>query len=191
VTIQPIDDPAAPGTKVLSAVLVNDTHSKWSARVHVRRIDAAGATLAEVQVPVTVRPRSVDASIDVLAIVGAPADPSVEAIVVDVASHEDAIRDDVPLVDRDRMRAWWWFAQDVARPRTEPRFDVSVQRSVSDWYVRIHARTIVRDLWIEPEGDWVECSPNLLSLLPGEKVQVAVRMRGDSSQAPSVRILAH
>jgi beta-mannosidase len=191
VTIQPIDDPAAPGTKVLSAVLVNDTHSKWSARVHVRRIDAAGATLAEVQVPVTVRPRSVDASIDVLAIVGAPADPSVEAIVVDVASHEDAIRDDVPLVDRDRMRAWWWFAQDVARPRTEPRFDVSVQRSVSDWYVRIHARTIVRDLWIEPEGDWVECSPNLLSLLPGEKVQVAVRMHGDSSQAPSVRILAH
>ena len=191
VTIQPIDDPAAPGTKVLSAVLVNDTHSKWSARVHVRRIDAAGATLAEVQVPVTVRPRSVDASIDVLAIVGAPADPSVEAIVVDVASHEDAIRDDVPLVDRDRMRAWWWFAQDVARPRTEPHFDVSVQRSVSDWYVRIHARTIVRDLWIEPEGDWVECSPNLLSLLPGEKVQVAVRMRGDSSQAPSVRILAH
>ena len=191
VTIQPMEDPAEPGSRVLCAVLVNDTPSKWSARVHVRRIDASGATLAEVQVPVVVRPRSVDSSIDVTAIVGAPGDPASEAIVVDVASHEGALRDDVPLVDRDRMRAWWWFAPDVARPRGEPRFDASVSRSVSDWTVRIHARSMVRDLWIEPEGDWVECSPNLVSLLPGEKVQVAVRMRGDSGQAPALRFLAH
>lgn len=91
------------------------------------------------------------------------------------------------MTDRDRMRAWWWFAPDVARPRTEPRFELSVRRFAADWVVQVHARSLVRDLWIEPDCDWLECKPNLLSLLPGERVQVALRVRGESSVAPALR----
>ena len=127
------------------------------------------------------------------ALVGAPADPASEALVVDVRSHEDALREDVPLVDSDRLRAWWWFAPDGARPHGEPRVDVHAVRSGGDWVVQVRERTLVRDLWIEPEGDWAECSPNLLSLLPGERVQLAVRMRTEDAggAAPALRVIAH
>jgi hypothetical protein len=71
--------------------------------------------------------------------------------------------------------------------------DVHAVRSGGDWVVQVRARTLVRDLWIEPEGDWAECSPNLLSLLPGERVQVAVRMRTEDAggAAPALRVIAH
>lgn len=193
VTVQPVGEPGADGKRGLRALLVNDTGSKWSARVHVRRIDLAGRVLAEASAAVAVRPRSVDRSVDCAALVGAPADPVSEALVVDVRSHEDALREEVPLVDSDRLRAWWWFAPDGTRPHGEPRVDVHPVRSGGDWVVQVRARTLVRDLWIEPEGDWAECSPNLLSLLPGERVQVAVRMRTEDpgGGAPALRVLAH
>jgi hypothetical protein len=60
------------------------------------------------------------------------------------------------------------------------------------WVVHVHARGVVRDLWVEPEGDWDECTPNLLTLLPGERVQVAIRMRGRDADgaAPRLRVSA-
>ncbi len=187
VTIQPLGDAGPDGARSLRVALVNDTPSRWAARVHVRRIDASGRVLAEAEAPVRVPVRGFDASVDVAALVGAPVDRTSEGIVADVASHEDDLRGEVPMTDRDRMRAWWWFAPDVARPRTEPRFELSVRRFASDWVVQVHARSLVRDLWIEPDCDWTECAPNLLSLLPGERVQVALRVRGESSVAPALR----
>ena len=187
VTIQPVGEPGADGVRSLRVALVNDTPSRWAARVQVRRIDASGRALAAAQVSVRVPPRGFDASTDVAALVGAPADPAAEGIVADVASHEDDLRGEVPMADRDRMRSWWWFAPDAARPRTEPRFEVSVGRFASDWSVQVHARSLVRDLWIDPDCDWVECTPNLVSLLPGERVQVALRVRGDSAVPPVLR----
>jgi hypothetical protein len=97
----------------------------------------------------------------------------------------------MPVADRDRMRAWWWFAPDVARPRTEPRFDISVGRSIADRWVQVHARTLVRDLWVEPACDWAECTPNLVSLLPGERVHMALRLRGGTGEDPVLRVHAH
>jgi beta-mannosidase len=192
VTVQPVGEQGADGVPALRAVLVNDAGSKWSARVQVRRIDADGRSLADAQARVVVPPWGCDRSVDVAALVGTPGDPSREAVLVDVASHEDALRTDVPLVDRDPMRAWWWFGGDRGRPRGEPRFELSVARSMGDWIVQVRARTLVRDLWIEPEGDWADCSPNLLSLLPGERVQVAVRMRDAAADAPPLlRAIAH
>lgn len=187
VTIQPLGDAGSGGARSLRVALVNDTSSRWAARVHVRRIDASGRVLAEAEAPVRVPARGFDASIDVAALVGAPVDRESEGIVADVASHEDDLRGEVPMAGRDRMRAWWWFAPDVVRPRAEPRFELSVRRFASDWVVQVHARSLVRDLWIEPDGDWAECTPNLLSLLPGERVQVALRLRGESSAAPVLR----
>ena len=64
---------------------------------------------------------------------------------------------------------------------------MSVGRFASDWSVQVHARSLVRDLWIDPDCDWVECTPNLVSLLPGERVQVALRVRGDSAVPPVLR----
>jgi hypothetical protein len=46
----------------------------------------------------------------------------------------------------------------------------------------------VREAWVEPEGDWVECTPNLLTLMPGERASVQVRMRGNDASAPTVRV---
>ena len=190
VTLQPVGDAGADGVRALRVALVNDTASRWAARVHLRRIDGEGKALAEAHAAVRVPPRGFDASIDVTSLVGAPSGASAEAIVADVASHEDDLRDEVPMADRDRMRAWWWFGPDVGRPRKEPRVDLAVSRFAQDWVVRVHARTLVRDLWLEPEGDWEECSPNLLSLLPGERVQVAVRMRGGGAEPPTFRMHA-
>ena len=199
VTVQPVgpvpaDGAAFPGASsgagALRVVLVNDMPSRWAARVTVRRIDMHGRTLAEAQERVVVAPRGTDASVDPLALVGAPADPVLEGLVVDVASHEDAIAEEMPVADRDRMRAWWWFAPDVARPRTEPRFDISVGRSIADRWVQVHARTLVRDLWVEPACDWAECTPNLVSLLPGERVHMALRLRGSAAEDPVLRVHA-
>ena len=191
VTIQPVGPAADGGERALRVALVNDRPSRWSARVRIRRIGLDGGSIAEAQQRVEVAPRGFDASIDPVALVGTPAEPAREAIVADVASHEDAVAAEVPIPDRDRLRAWWWFAPDAARPRGEPRFDVSMGGSGADRWVRVHARTLVRDLWIEPEGDWEECSPNLLSLLPGERMQLSLRMRGDAAGEPRLRIHAH
>ena len=110
---------------------------------------------------------------------------------VDVPSQDDAIGEEIPLADRDRMRAWWWFAADRDQPETKPEFAITTGRSVSDLWIQVHAQTLVRDLWIEPECDWTECSPNLVSLLPGERLNMVLKVRGGSGDAPTFRIHAH
>jgi hypothetical protein len=49
----------------------------------------------------------------------------------------------------------------------------------------------VRDLWVEPACDWVECSPNLVSLLPGERAQLVLRVRESDAGVPVLRMHAH
>ena len=192
VTIQPVGEPGADGTRALRVVLVNDAPTRWAARVAVRRIDADGRVLAEAGATVKVEPWAVDRSIDVCALVGDPVDRTREAIFADVRVHDDDLRGDVPMPDRLPTRACWWFASDVERPAAEPRVDVRVEGSMGAWVVHVHARGVVRDLWVEPEGDWDECTPNLLTLLPGERVQVAIRMRGSDANgaAPRLRVSA-
>jgi hypothetical protein len=46
----------------------------------------------------------------------------------------------------------------------------------------------VREAWVEPDGDWVECTPNLLTLMPGERASVMLRMRAETSSPPAVRV---
>ena len=191
VTLQPIGVPDAAGSRALRVVLVNDTVSRWNAHVIVRRIDVHGKVLAQAQERIVVPPRSVDMSLEVQDLVGAPDDVRSEGIVVDVPSQDDAIGEEIPLADRDRMRAWWWFAPDREQPETTPDYEVTTGRSVSDLWIQVHARTLVRDLWIEPECDWTECSPNLVSMLPGERLNMVLKVRGGAGDAPPLRIHAH
>lgn len=190
VTIQPVGVADA-SVRALRVVLVNDTVSRWNAHVIVRRIDVHGKIIAQAQERIVVPPRSVDMSLEVQDLVGAPDDPRSEGIVVDVPSQDDAIGEEIPLADRDRIRAWWWFAADREQPETKPEFAVTTGRSVSDLWIQVHAQTLVRDLWIEPECDWTECSPNLVSLLPGERLNMVLKVRGGSGEAPTFRIHAH
>jgi beta-mannosidase len=191
VTIQPVGVADASGVHALRVVLVNDTVSRWNAHVIVRRIDVHGKIIAQAQERIVVLPRSVDMSLEVQDLVGAPDDAIAEGIVVDVPSQDDAIGEEIPLADRDRMRAWWWFAADRDQPETNPAFAITTGRSVSDLWIQVHAQTLVRDLWIEPECDWTECSPNLVSLLPGERLNMVLKVRGGSGEAPTFRIHAH
>ena len=191
VTIQPVGVADASGVRALRVVLVNDTVSRWNAHVIVRRIDVHGKIIAQAQERIVVPPRSVDMSLEVQDLVGAPDDARAEGIVVDVPSQDDAIGEEIPLADRDRMRAWWWFAADRDQRETTPEFEVTTGRSVSDLWIQVHARTLVRDLWIEPECDWTECSPNLVSLLPGERLNMVLKVRGGSAEPPKFRIHAH
>lgn len=191
VTIQPVGVADADGVRALRVVLVNDTVSRWNAHVIVRRIDVHGKIIAQAQERIVVPPRSVDMSLEVQDLVGAPDDARAEGIMVDVPSQDDAIGEEIPLADRDRMRAWWWFAADRDQPETKPEFEVTTGRSVSDLWIQVHARTLVRDLWIEPECDWTECSPNLVSLLPGERLNMVLKVRGGSGEVPTFRIHAH
>ena len=191
VTVQPVGPAGEDGVHALRVVLVNDMPSKWAANVIVRRIDVHGRTLAEGQCGVLVRPRGMDASIDPFDIVGPPGDPHSEGLVVDVPSHEDTIGEEMPLANHDRMRAWWWWAADRDQPEVTPKFDVSMGKSIADRSVQIHARTLVRDLWVEPACDWVECSPNLVSLLPGERAHLVLRVRESDAGVPVLRMHAH
>jgi hypothetical protein len=189
--VQPVGPAGEDGVHALRVVLVNDMPSKWAANVIVRRIDVHGRTLAEGQCGVLVRPRGMDASIDPFDIVGPPADPRSEGLVVDVPSQDDAIGEEMPLANHDRMRAWWWWAAERDQPEVTPTFEVSMGKSIADRSVQIHARTLVRDLWVEPACDWVECSPNLVSLLPGERAHLVLRVRGSDAGVPVLRMHAH
>ncbi len=191
VTIQPVGEPGPDGTRALRVVLVNDAPTRWAARVTVRRVDAEGRAIAESAAATKVEPWGIDRSIDVRALVGDPGDPAREGIVADVRVHDDDLRGDVPMPDRLPARACWWFAPDRERPAAEPRVDVRVEGSVGAWVAHVHARGLVRDLWVEPEGDWDECTPNLLTMLPGERVQVAIRMRGGAAEGEVPRLRVH
>ena len=193
VTIEPVG-PAGQGVAggdgaagALRVVLVNDAPSAWNAPVEVRRVDVHGRVLASAVRKVRVPPRGIDASIDPAELVGTPADPASEAWSAEVPSAEDHL-EGVPDGGHVRNRAWWWFAPEAAQPRTSPGFSVRVERRHDAWWADLTARTLVREAWVEPEGDWVECTPNLLTLMPGERASVQVRMRGNDASAPTVRV---
>jgi hypothetical protein len=193
VTIEPVG-PAGDGiaggdgaSGSLRVVLVNDSPAAWNAPVEVRRVDVHGRVLASAVRKVRVPPRGIDASIDPAGLVGPPGDPGAEAWSAEVPSAEDHL-EGVPDGGHVRNRAWWWFAPEVAQPLTSPEFSVRVERRHDAWWADVAARTLVREAWVEPEGDWVECTPNLLTLMPGERASVQIRMRAEGSSAPAVRV---
>jgi beta-mannosidase len=97
VTMQPVGVADASGACALRVVLVNDTVSRWNAHVIVRRIDVHGKIIAQAQERMVVPPRSVDMSLEVQDLVGAPDDARAEGIVVDVPSQDDAIGEEIPM----------------------------------------------------------------------------------------------
>ncbi|MFM1936695.1 MAG: hypothetical protein RI990_1654 [Planctomycetota bacterium] len=188
VTLQPVGAPGSDGRRSLRVVLVNDAASRWSAKVRLRAVDPAGRTIGEALRAVRVEPWSVDCSIDAVDVLGGPgAGDGAACLVADVAVHEDQVRRDVPLPDRPPLRGWWWFGPDRTRPaRHADHVEVRVEPWMGGQLVRVAARALVRDLWVEPIGDWVECGPNGISLLPGERALMAIRMRHDP--AAGVRV---
>jgi beta-mannosidase len=193
VTIEPVG-PAGQGVPggdgaagSLRVVLVNDSPSAWNAPVEVRRVDVHGRVLASAVRKVRVPPRGVDASIDPAELVGVPADPAREGWSAEVPSAEDHL-EGVPDGGHVRNRAWWWFAAEAAQSRTVPDFAVRVERRHGAWWADLSARSLVREAWVEPDGDWVECTPNLLTLMPGERASVMLRMRAETSSPPAVRV---
>ncbi len=156
----------------LRIALVNDTESPWRATIRVLRIGLDGRVRARATDRVEVAPCSVDATLAPTQLVGAPEEPGAECLLAEV----------------DDQRAWWWWRRDVLMPRSECAFDLEITGAGDRWTVRVRARGMVRDLWIEPRAAWRSCTPNLLTLLPGEDAVVEIELEAPQDQAPALAV---
>ncbi|MFO0784463.1 MAG: hypothetical protein U0636_12365 [Phycisphaerales bacterium] len=164
VSLQPlgpggVEDPA----RSLCVALVNSTPQPWRAHVRVARVDGAGAVLAQGEDRVEVQPWCVDASVSVRSLVGGPAQMDGEAVVAGVVGMDDAA-------------AWWWWCKDAALQGRRGALDVQLHGSGEEWEVHLSARGLVREAWVEPEGNWLTAEPNLLTMRPGQQATVRVRL---------------
>ncbi len=171
-TIEPLGPAGSDGDRALRVALVNDSRDPWRAHVRVMRIGLDGRAIARGEDRVDVAGDAVDASIDPLRLVGAPSDPGAECLLAEVDGH----------------RAWWWWRRDVERAPAAARVETNVSGFGADWTVHVRANGLVRDLWIEPDADWVRCEPNLLTLLPGEDVRVAITLARPHAGPLDVRV---
>ncbi|MDE0888441.1 MAG: hypothetical protein OSA40_03170 [Phycisphaerales bacterium] len=134
--------------------IVNDGQSAWSADAIVRRVDVSGRDLAvdHVRLDAAVGKTS---QVLVGREIAIPADPSSEFLVVESGTH----------------RAFWFYGKDAWLSLPAAAYDLEFEASAGVCRVGVHARTIVRDLVMDPS----RLSPdgvvdrNLLTLLPGDR----------------------
>ncbi|MFZ7086634.1 glycoside hydrolase family 2 protein [Curtobacterium sp. RRHDQ10] len=151
-------DPGIPGP-VPVEIAIRSSRVGLSTTVRVRRVDLAGAILAEAVLPVELdRP-----GVLVLAVpahVGVVADPAEELVVADMDWHRAVW---TPLPDQ---RMHW-------RPAS---FTATVEDTADGAMLTVEARSLVRDLLVQPD----RVSPvgrvdrGFMTLLPGEHVEFAV-----------------
>jgi beta-mannosidase len=158
----------------LVVAVVNDTADEWRPVVTVVRMDLEGNPLASAKERVAVGPRSVDTSLYIERLVGAPADPRAECA----------------MVEAEGQRGWWMFERDKDLLCKPARVEIGIDGAESSWRVRVRARTLVRDLWIEPRDPWIRCAPNLLTLLPGEEAVIEVQLESPPLREPAMRVHA-
>jgi beta-mannosidase len=158
VTVQPRDGDAD-GEEGLALVAVNDGPTAWAARFEVRRLDLDGETHATTTVEMVVAAGSSRST----------------ALPKDVCVPDDP-RAELLVVDSDKLRAWWFFAEDRDIAYPVPRYDTSVDPTDGGQRVTVTARTVLRDLTLFPDrlDPRARVDQALVTLLPGETAQFLV-----------------
>lgn len=135
--------------------MVNDGKSAWSTDATVRRVDVAGRDLAVDHLRLHA---DVGTSSQVLVgrEISIPTDPSSEFLVIESGAH----------------RAFWFYGKDAWLSLPAADYDLEVEAIEGGCRVGIRARTIVRELVMDPSrlaADGV-VDRNLLTMLPGDRV---------------------
>ena len=156
-TLQPRDGAPA-------LVAVNDTASAWTTTAAVRWVAADGTVLASAEVALEAAPRATATAV-------LPAAP--EGTLVVVADAEGAAR----AVD--------FLVEDREGLLPVPELDVVTTAAEGGVALRVTARTLVRDLAVlaDKVDPAAEVSDMLLTLLPGETVDLLVRTSDPVAQA--------
>ena len=156
-TLQPRDGAPA-------LVAVNDTAQAWTTTATVRWVAPDGAVLASTEVALEAGPR---------ATATAPLPAAPEGALVVVADAEGAAR----AVD--------FLVEDRAGLLPVPELDVTTTAAEGGVALRVTARTVVRDLAVlaDKVDPAAEVSDMLLTLLPGETVDLLVRTADPAAQA--------
>ncbi|MFF0204267.1 glycoside hydrolase family 2 protein [Streptomyces sp. NPDC005017] len=156
-TVQPGDDGP-------TLAVINQAAEPWRATVTLRRFRADGTVLAERVLDLTVAPRTVDRR---------PVPPE---LVPDAASAKEFL-----VADEGELRAPYFPVTDKDFAYPAPEYDVTVSSSVGagegSLDVVVTAHTLVRDLLLQPDrlGTSAVCDTGLRTLLPGERIRLAVR----------------
>ncbi len=158
----------------LRAAVVNDKAHEWSCHVLVSRMTLQGKELASARERVQVAPWGVDSTLNVEHMVGPPTDPTAECL----------------MVEADGVRGWWMYRREILLKHQPALIQWHTTGRGRMWTVHVRARSLVRDLWIEPRCAWVTCAPNLLTLLPGEEASIYMELQHPADTSPSLRIHA-
>ncbi len=76
----------------------------------------------------------------------------------------------------DELTTFWWYAEDLGLVLPAPAYDVAVEPLEGGCQVRIHARTLLRDLclFVDRLDPAASVDDALLTVLPGETVTLRV-----------------
>ncbi|KXK63205.1 beta-mannosidase [Micromonospora rosaria] len=145
----------------LALVAVNETGQPWRAPATVTRLTLAGAPRAKTSVELDVPAYGV-MTVPLPAELAGPHEPRAELLVAEAGEEVD--------------RALWFFAEDkdVTWPRAD--FDSTVERFDGGVRIRVTARTVLRDLTLQPDRLHPDATVDeaLLTLLPGETATFTV-----------------
>jgi hypothetical protein len=94
------------------------------------------------------------------------------------------------MVEADGLRGWWMYRRDRELVQQPARIQVCTSGRGRSWSVHVRAHSLVRELWIEPRSAWINCAPNLLTLLPGEEASISMELRDPVDSPPSLRVHA-
>ncbi|WP_328318867.1 glycoside hydrolase family 2 protein [Streptomyces sp. NBC_00388] len=145
----------------LTLAAVNQSARPWRTDVRVRRMTAAGKTLAEAVLELSAPARAVGRTAVPAALVPAP--ESAEEFLV---------------ADADGSRALHFPVRDRAFAFPVPEFDVELVRDGKGGVaVLVTARTLLRDLLLQADrlAPSAAADQGLLTLLPGERATIGVR----------------
>jgi beta-mannosidase len=161
-TVQPMGQggrPAGP-REALAAVLVNDTDEPVDGECRVRRVAFVGGTLAEEARPLGAPARGVASLAGLLDLVGQPADPRSEALVVEWAG----------------LRSVWWWGRDRELDLPGAPLAATIVERGERVLVRLHARALARDVILATDllGEDARGADNCFTMLAGESREIEI-----------------
>jgi beta-mannosidase len=144
----------------LALVAVNDGAHPWTGTARATRRTFDGTVVAEAELPFAV--------------------PSRDAITVALPTAvavTEAVTRELLSVESDGDRTLWMYAEDVDSALPAPDFDASAERVPDGYRVIVTARTLLRDLAVLADRVAPDAVVDdmLITLLPGESVEFAVR----------------
>ena len=148
--------------------IVNDGASPWSADAIVRRVDVAGRDLAVDRIRLNAEVGA-SSQIPVSREIVIPTDPSSEFLIV----------------ESEARRAFWFYGKDAWLSLPAAAYDLDFEAIPGGLRVGVHARTVVRDLVLDPSrlvADGV-VDRNLMTLLPGDQATVEFRASSPVEEA--------